>query len=189
MAKKDYKANDIEYGKDGTITLYISEFTYNGLEKLGRQYFKDSRCREGLVKTYALIKLHQLISMGNDAVAIHSSIFTKISKRNYTKYLDILQREMMINIIESPIDNYKDKSGKNCISQEKNRYEVLEFGYDILGKQNKVFPVKLTIKDKDYKVLPIKSDYIKKHYDGAGLNEKRVFVMSINNDEVLLLVR
>lgn len=187
MAKKNYKANDIEYNKDGTITLYISEFIHNGLEWLGKQYFKDSRCREGLIKTYALIKLHQLISMGNDAVAIHSSIFTKISKRNYTKYLDILQREMMINIIESPIDNYKDKSGKNCIRQEKNRYEVLEFGYDILGKQNKVFPVKLPIKDKDYKVLPIKSDYIKKHYDGAGLNEKRVFVMSINNDEVLLV--
>lgn len=187
MAKKNYKANDIEYNKDGTITLYISEFIHNGLEWLGKQYFKDSRCREGLIKTYALIKLHQLISMGNDAVAIHSSIFTKISKRNYTKYLDILQREMMINIIESPIDNYKDKSGKNCIKQEKNRYEVLEFGYDILGKQNKVFPVKLPINDKDYKVLPIKSDYIKKHYDGAGLNEKRVFVMSINNDEVLLV--
>ena len=187
MAKKNYKANDIEYNKDGTITLYISEFIHNGLEWLGKQYFKDSRCREGLIKIYALIKLHQLISMGNDAVAIHSSIFTKISKRNYTKYLDILQREMMINIIESPIDNYKDKSGKNCIRQEKNRYEVLEFGYDILGKQNKVFPVKLPINDKDYKVLPIKSDYIKKHYDGAGLNEKRVFVMSINNDEVLLV--
>lgn len=187
MAKKNYKANDIEYNKDGTITLYISEFIHNGLEWLGKQYFKDSRCREGLIKTYALIKLHQLISMGNDAVAIHSSIFTKISKRNYTKYLDILQREMMINIIESPIDNYKDKSGENCIRQEKNRYEVLEFGYDILGKQNKVFPVKLPIKDKDCKVLPIKSDYIKKHYDGAGLNEKRVFVMSINNDEVLLV--
>ncbi len=187
MAKKNYKANDIEYNKDGTITLYISEFIHNGLEWLGKQYFKDSRCREGLIKTYALIKLHQLISMGNDAVAIHSSIFTKISKRNYTKYLDILQREMMINIIESPIDNYKDKSGKNCIRQEKNRYEVLEFGYDILGKQNKVFPVKLPINDKDYKVFPIKSDYIKKHYDGAGLNEKRVFVMSINNDEVLLV--
>lgn len=187
MAKKNYKANDIEYNKDGTITLYISEFIHNGLEWLGKQYFKDSRCREGLIKTYALIKLHKLISMGNDAVAIHSSIFTKISKRNYTKYLDILQREMMINIIESPIDNYKDKSGKNCIRQEKNRYEVLEFGYDILGKQNKVFPVKLPINDKDYKVLPIKSDYIKKHYDGAGLNEKRVFVMSINNDEVLLV--
>ena len=61
MAKKDYKANDIEYGKDGTITLYISEFTYNSLESLGKQYFRDSRCREGLIKTYALIKLHQLI--------------------------------------------------------------------------------------------------------------------------------
>ncbi|MBR5770446.1 MAG: hypothetical protein IKY20_02630 [Alistipes sp.] len=187
MAKKNYKANDIEYNKDGTITLYISEFTYNSLESLGKQYFKDSRCREGLIKTYALIKLHQLISKGNDAVAIHSSLFALISKRNYTKYLDILQREMMINIIESPIDNYKDKSGKNCIRQEKNRYEVLEFGYDILGKQNKVFPVKLPIKDKDYKVLPIKSDYIKKHYDGVGLNEKREFVMSLNNEEVLLV--
>ena len=30
-------------------------------------------------------------------------------------------------------------------------------------------------------------DYIKKHYAGAGLNEKREFVMSINNDEVLLV--
>ena len=126
MAKKNYKANDIEYNKDGTITLYISEFTYNSLESLGRQYFKDSRCREGLIKTYALIKLHQLTSMSNDAVAIHSSLFAKISKRNYTKYLDVLKQEMMINIIESPTDNYKDKSGKYGIRQEKNKYEVLE---------------------------------------------------------------
>lgn len=189
MVKKNYKANDIEYNKDGTITLYISEFTYNSLESLGRQYFKDSRCREGLIKAYALIKLHQLISMCNDAVSIHSSLFAKISKRNYTKYLDILQREMMINIIESPIDNYKDKSGKNCIRQEKNRYEVLEFGFDILGKQNRVFPIKLPISNEDYKALPIKLDYINKHYTGAGLNEKREYVMSLNNDEVLLLMQ
>ena len=145
MAKKNYKANDIEYNKDGTITLYISEFTYNSLESLGRQYFKDSRCREGLIKTYALIKLHQLTSMSNDTVAIHSSLFAQISKRNYTKYLDVLKQEMMINIIESPTDNYKDKSGKYGIRQEKNRYEVLELGFDILGKQNRVFPIKLPI--------------------------------------------
>ena len=187
MAKKNYKANDIEYSKDGTITLYISEFTYNSLEWLGKQYFKDSRCREGLIKTYALIKLHQLISMGNDAVAIHSSIFTKISKRNYTKYLDILQREMMINIIESPIENYKSKTGKSGIRQEKNKYEVLDFGVDILGKQNKIFPVKLLMSNEDSKALPIKLNYINKHYTGAGLNEKREYVMSINNDEVLLV--
>ena len=187
MAKKNYKANDIEYSKDGTITLYISEFTFNGLEKLGKQYFKDSRCREGLIKTYALIKLHQLTSMSNDAVAIHSSLFAKISKRNYTKYLDVLKQEMMINVIESPTENYKTKSGKNGIRQEKNKYEVLEFGFDILGKQNRVFPIKLPISNDDYKVLPIKLDYINKHYTGAGLNEKREYVMSINNDEVLLV--
>ena len=187
MANKDYKANDIEYGKDGTITLYISEFTYNGLEKLGEQYFKDSRCRVGLIKTYALLKLHQLISKGNDAVAIHSSLFAKISKRNYTKYLDVLQLEMMINVIESSTENYKTKSDKNGIRQEKNKYEVLEFGFDILGKQNKVFPVKFPVNKEDYMSLPIKLDYITKHYTGAGLNEKREFVMSINNDEVLLV--
>ena len=102
-------------------------------------------CREGLIKTYALIKLHQLTSMSNDTVAIHSSLFAQISKRNYTKYLDVLKQEMMINIIESPTDNYKDKSGKYGIRQEKNRYEVLELGFDILGKQNRVFPIKLPI--------------------------------------------
>ena len=187
MAKKDYKANDIEYGKDGTITLYISEFTYNSLELLGKQYFKDSRCKEGLIKTYALIKLHQLTSMSNDAVAIHSSLFAKISKRNYTKYLDVLQLEMMINVIESSTENYKTKSGKCGIRQEKNKYEVLEFGFDILGKQNRVFPVKLLMSNEDSKALPIKLNYINKHYTGAGLNEKREYVMSINNDEVLLV--
>lgn len=187
MAKRKYKANDIEYGKDGIITLYISEFIYNGLEALGKHYYKDSRCIEGLIKTYALIKLHQLISMGNDAVAIHSSLFAKISKRNYTKYLDILQQEMMINIIESPQESYKDKSGKYSIRQEKNRYEVLELGVDILGKQNRVFPVKLHMNDDDYVALPIKLDYIKKHYDGAGLNEKRALIMGINNEELLLV--
>ena len=187
MAKKNYKANDIEYNKDGTITLYISEFTYNSLESLGKQYFKDSRCREGLIKTYALIKLHQLISKGNDAVAIHSSLFALISKRNYTKYLDILKQEMMINIIESPIENYKSKTGKSGIRQEKNKYEVLDFGVDILGKQNKVFPVKLPMRYEDYKALPTKLNYINKHYAGAGLNEKREFVMSLNNEEVLLV--
>ena len=187
MAKKNYKANDIEYNKDGTITLYISEFTHNSLESLGKQYFKDSRCREGLIKTYALIKLHQLISKGNDAVAIHSSLFALISKRNYTKYLDILKQEMMINIIESPIENYKSKTGKSGIRQEKNKYEVLDFGVDILGKQNKVFPVKLPMRYEDYKALPTKLNYITKHYAGAGLNEKREFVMSLNNEEVLLV--
>lgn len=187
MAKKNYKANDIEYNKDGTITLYISEFTYNSLESLGKQYFKDSRCREGLIKTYALIKLHQLISKGNDAVAIHSSLFALISKRNYTKYLDVLQREMMINIIESPIENYKSKTGKSGIKQEKTKYEVLDFGVDILGKQNKVFPVKLPMRYEDYKALLTKLNYINKHYAGAGLNEKREFVMSLNNEEVLLV--
>ena len=63
----------------------------------------------------------------------------------------------------------------------------MDFGVDILGKQNKVFPVKLPMRYEDYKALLTKLDYINKHYAGAGLNEKREFVMSLNNEEVLLV--
>ena len=39
-----YKANDIQLSvKDSTITLYMSEFIYNGLVRIGRQYYKDNR--------------------------------------------------------------------------------------------------------------------------------------------------
>lgn len=49
-----HQANDITFDKDNTITLYMSEFIYNGLENIGKQYYKDKRSKEGLIKTYAI---------------------------------------------------------------------------------------------------------------------------------------
>lgn len=58
-----YKANDIQLSvKDSTITLYMSEFIYNGLVRIGRQYYKDKRSIDGLIRTYAMIKLHHIIA-------------------------------------------------------------------------------------------------------------------------------
>ena len=33
-----HQANDITFDKDNTITLYMSEFIYNGLENIGKKY-------------------------------------------------------------------------------------------------------------------------------------------------------
>ena len=38
-----HKANDIVFDEDNTITLYLNEFTYNGLENIGNKYYKDKR--------------------------------------------------------------------------------------------------------------------------------------------------
>ena len=87
-----HKANDIVFDEDNTITLYLNEFIYNGLENIGKQYYKDKRSKEGLIKTYAMVKLHNVVAMNNNLTPIHCELFRGISKRNYTDYLTILQK-------------------------------------------------------------------------------------------------
>jgi hypothetical protein len=119
-----HQANDITFDKDNTITLYISEFIYNGLENIGKKYYKDKRSVEGLIKTYAIVKIHHIVAMTSDLTPIHCELFRGISKRNYTDYLTILQKEMMLQIEQQAIEIYKNKSGKHCIKQEPNTYKV-----------------------------------------------------------------
>lgn len=183
-----YKANDIQLSvKDSTITLYMSEFIYNGLVRIGRQYYKDKRSIDGLIRTYAMIKLHHIIAMSNNYMPIRCEVFRSISKRNYTDYLSILSREMFVNIKQQPIETYRNKDGKYCIKQEPNRYQLLEFGCDILGNQNRVFPIKIPISTIDCQALKIKYNYIRKHYKDVGLEDKRESTMLYNNDELLLV--
>ena len=189
MAKvKKYKANDVVFGENNTITLYMREFIYNNLEKIGKQHYKDKRNIEGVIKCYAMIKLHQIIANSNTPIPIHSEMFTNgISKRNYTDFLAILEQENLIQIEQSKIENYKDKCGKFCIKQETNKYRVIEFCFDILGKQNGIYPVKLSLKKELFKSLKIKYDYIKEYYNKDGLKEKRISTLSYNNNELMLV--
>ena len=181
-----HQANDITFDKDNTITLYMSEFIYNGLENMGKKYYKDKRSVEGMINTYAIVKIHHIVAMTSDLTPIHCELFRGISKRNYTNYLTRLQKEMMLQIEQQAIETYKNKSGKHCIKQEPNKYKVLEFGYDILGKQNKIYPVKLLLTQENYDALKIKYEYIRKHYKD-GCFEKRISTMLYNNNELLVV--
>ena len=181
-----HQANDITFDKDDTITLYMSEFIYNGLENIGKKYYKDKRSVEGMIKTYAIVKIHHIVAMTSDLTPIHCELFRGISKRNYTNYLTILQKEIMLQIEQQAIEPYKNKSGKHCIKQEPNKYRVLEFGYDILGNQNKIYPVKLLLTQENYDALKIKYEYIRKHYKD-GCFEKRISTMLYNNNELLVV--
>ena len=181
-----HQANDITFDKDNTITLYMSEFIYNGLENIGKKYYKDKRSVEGMIKTYAIVKIHHIVAMTSDLTPINCELFRSISKRNYTDYLIRLQKEMMLQIEQQAIETYKNKSGKHCIKQEPNKYKVLEFGYDILGKQNKIYPVKLLLTQENYDALKIKYEYIRRHYKD-GCFEKRISTMLYNNNEVILV--
>ena len=189
MAKKEkYLANDVVFGKNNTIILYVKELTYNNLEKIAKQHYKDKRCIDGLIKCYAMIKLHQILANSNTPIPIHSEMFANgVSKRHYTDFLAILEQENWIQIEHSQIENYKDKCGKFCIKQETNKYRVLEFGVDILGKQNGIYPVKLSLKKELFESLKIKYDYIKEYYNKDGLNEKRISTLSFNNNELMLV--
>ena len=40
---KKYKANDVVFGKNNTIILYMREFIYNNLGNVGKQHYKDKR--------------------------------------------------------------------------------------------------------------------------------------------------
>ena len=183
-----YLENDVVFGKNNTITLYVKELTYNNLEKIAKQHYKDKRCIDGLIKCYAMIKLHQIIAMTYDTIPIHSEMFANgVSKRHYTDFLAILEQENLIQIEHSQIENYKDKCGKFCIKQETNKYRVLEFGVDILAKQNGIYPVKLSLKKELFKSLKIKYDYIKEYYNKDGLKEKRISTLSYNNNELMLV--
>lgn len=189
MAKgKIYKENDVVFGKNNTITLYVNELTYKHLEQIGKQYYKDTRNRVGLIKAFAMVKLHQKIAMVNDFVPIHSELFVDcVSKRNYTDFLTILEQENLIQIEHYQIEIYKNKWGKNGIIQLPNSYRTIEFCFDILGKQKDVYPVKLSFKKEQFESLKIKYDYIRKHYKEDGFIEKRVSTMLYNNNELSLV--
>lgn len=189
MAKrKIYKENDIVFGRDNTITLYVNELTYKHLEQIGKQYYKDTRNRVGLIKAFSMVKLHQKIAMVNDFVPIHSELFANgVSKRNYTHFLTVLEQENLIQIEHYQIEIYKNKLGKNGIIQLPNSYRTIEFCFDLFDEQKDVYPVKLSLKKELLDSLKIKYDYIRKHYKEDGFIEKKVSTMLYNNNELSLV--
>ena len=189
MAKRMiYKENDVVFGKDNTITLYVNGLKYKHLEQIGKQYYKDQRNREGLIRAFAMVKLNQAIAMVNDFVPIHSELFTNgVSKRNYTDFLTILEQENLIQIDVAQIEIYKNKWGKNGIIQLPNSYRTIEFCFDLFGKQKDVYPVKLSLKKELFDLLKDKFDTIRKHYKEDGLEEKRISIMLYNNNELSLV--
>ena len=189
MAKRMiYKENDVVFGKDNTITLYVNGLTYKHLEQIGKQYYKDQRNREGLIRAFAMVKLNQAIAMVNDFVPIHSELFANgVSKRNYTDFLTVLEQENLIQIDVAQIEIYKNKWGKNGIIQLPNSYRTIEFCFDLFGKQKDVYPVKLSLKKELFESLKDKFDTIRKHYKEDGFKEKRVSTMLYNNNELSLV--
>ena len=189
MAKrKVYKENEVVFGKDNTITLYVNGLTYRHLEQIGKRNYKDQRNREGLIRAFAMVKLHQAIAMVNDFVPIHSELFAKgVSKRNYTDFLTVLEQENLIQIDVAQIEIYKNKWGKNGIIQLPNSYRRIEFCFDLFGKQKDVYPVKLSLKKELFDSLKDKFDTIRKYYKEDGLEEKRISIMLYNNNELSLV--
>ena len=189
MAKRMiYKENDVVFGKDNTITLYVNGLTYKHLEQIGKQYYKDKRNRDGLIRAFAMVKLHQAIAIVNDFVPIRSGLFANgVSKRNYTDFLTVLEQENLIQIDVAQIKIYKNKWGKNGIIQLPNSYRRIEFCFDLFGKQKDVYPVKLSLKKELFDSLKYKFDTIRKHYKEDGLEEKRISIMLYNDNELSLV--
>ena len=189
MAKRMiYKENDVVFGKDNTITLYVNGLTYKHLEQIGKQYYKDKRNRDGLIRAFAMVKLHQAIAIVNDFVPIRSGLFANgVSKRNYTDFLTVLEQENLIQIDVAQIKIYNNKWGKNGIIQLPNSYRRIEFCFDLFGKQKDVYPVKLSLKKELFDSLKDKFDTIRKYYKEDGLEEKRISIMLYNNNELSLV--
>ena len=189
MAKRMiYNENDVVFGKDNTITLYVNGLTYKHLEQIGKQYYKDKRNRDGLIRAFAMVKLHQAIAIVNDFVPIRSGLFANgVSKRNYTDFLTVLEQENLIQIDVAQIKIYNNKWGKNGIIQLPNSYRRIEFCFDLFGKQKDVYPVKLSLKKELFDSLKDKFDTIRKYYKEDGLEEKRISIMLYNNNELSLV--
>ena len=182
-----YKEDTILFRKNNTVILYINQMIYESLEKIGREHYRDNRRREGLIRAYAVIRLHEIISMTNQPVPVDSKLLAYVvSKRYYAEYLALLEREHLVLINRFPLEYYSDTSGKKCVKQNTTTYRTLDFSYDILGNC-KIFPVKLSINSVDYNAIMIKANYIKDHYKEDEYNEKRIFAISCKNDEIILV--
>ena len=188
MAKtQKYKEDTILFRKNNTVILYVNQMIYDRLEKIGRENYKDNRRREGLIRAYAVIRLHEIISMTNRPVPVDSKILADvISKRYYAEYLSLLEREHLVLINRFPLEYYSDKTRKKCVKQKTTTYRTLDFGYDIFDNC-KIFPVKLSINSTDYNAIMIKTNYIKDHYKEDEFYEKRIFAISCKNDEIILV--
>lgn len=167
-----YKEDTILFKKNNTVILYINQMIYDRLERIGREHYRDNRRREGLIRAYAVIRLHEIISMTNRPVPVDSKFLADVvSKRYYPEYLALLEREHLVLINRFPLEYYSDKTGKKCAKQKTTTYRTLDFSYDILGTC-KIFPVKLSINSSDYNAIMIKANYIKDHYKEDEYNEK-----------------
>ena len=182
-----YKEDTILFRKNNTVILYVNQMIYDRLERIGREHYRDNRRREGLIRAYAVIRLHEIISMTNRPVPVDSKLLADvISKRYYAEYLALLEQELLVLINRFPLEYYSDKTGKKCVKQNTTTYRTLDFSYDILGTC-KIFPVKLSINSVDYNAIMIKANYIKDHYKEDEYNEKRIFAISCKNDEIILV--
>ena len=188
MNVKKHKENEVVFAKDNTIIIFIKELTYERLEQLGKQHYKDKRNREGLIRAYAMIRANEIISMTNEPIPIHSELFVEgVSKRNYVDFLAVLERTNMIRTFHFLAEHYKDKKNQNHIKKEPNHYQTIDFSFDFWGNKSKLFPVKLSLKEPTYKTLAVRYNYIRKHYNEDGVIEKRIATMTYNKDEIILI--
>ena len=171
--------------KGNIIQIDIESYIYNGIEKLGKDIYSDSRRINGLLKTYALVVLYSKVSrISSGWTPIHNSDFeTLVSKRYFKEYLNLLHSKGYLDYKKYPVRVTTNKFGKEHNIKKPTNYKLNIVG--CLYNDSKPIPVVFKCNEDMWLAIKMKYDNIKSCYNALGMDSKREKIMNTSWQSII----
>lgn len=177
-----FKKSKNKEKEKGIIQVEIEYDIYNSIQKMGKQVYNDSRRIDGLIKAYALVAMES--KKGRQAggwTPIKSSKFEiLVSKRHYKEYVEILQQNGYIDCKRFSLRKGINRSG---VEMDITQYRL---GICVnLFSENKTRPITFNCNKNSWCAYKKEYEHISTHYSKEGMDNKRKWVMSTKEKDVI----
>ena len=177
-----FKKSKNKEKEKGIIQVEIEYDIYNSIQKIGKQVYNDSRRIDGLIKAYALVAMES--KKGKQAggwTPIKSSKFEiLVSKRHYKEYVEILQQNGYIDCKRFSLRKGINRSG---VEMDITQYRL---GICVnLFSENKTRPITFNCNKNSWCAYKKEYEHISTHYSKEGMDNKRKWVMSTKEKDVI----
>ena len=173
----------VQINKDH-IVVSLPKYEYDRLAELGRQNFKDQRSVQGIIKTFAVIRMYSFLS-GTKLVPIHSGVFKScVGSRNYKKYREFLAKSKVIEYMDEVVGQYDlGKTNNTYYKTEKAKQYRTLFASNSIWFDSTPVPVRLELDKDSLEVFRIKYNHIQDCY--LNLPDKRDMVLNVSVNDIL----
>ena len=180
--------------ENGKLVVCLQRAEYDYIESIAKKEFKDARCYNGVLKTYAIIKGLSQLNPSMTSVPIDRDYFRLgVSAKNYAKYQHVLQQYGIITVKKEARGSYTDVSGKpHIICTSTKRYSVnllsCHFAKGLFFDQGtELVPIRISISSKTITSLRMKIKAITEGKTNGMQADKIDNLMGISDNEAYVM--